>query len=280
MRRIAGSWPAIVLHYLLLTAASLLVLLPMVWAVITSLKPESLVVTRPPRWIPDQVTFENYYHVIFTSSFGRYFFLNSVIVAASTVILCLAVASHCSFASVRFSFKGRDALLLGILASGMVPGIAILVPLYLVAASLNLLNTHIALILIYAGWLSPAAVWMLRGFFESVSPDIEEAALVDGCSRLRAFYTMVLPLSVPGLAAVAVYVFIECWNEFLIATSLTSDANMRLLPVGLYQYVTTYGVEWGLLTAAVVVAALPVLILFVALQRLFIQGLTAGATKG
>jgi len=92
-----------------------------------------------------------------------------------------------------------------------------------------------------------------------------------GCSRLRAFYTIVLPLSVPGLAAVAVYVFIECWNEFLIATSLTSQADMRLLPVGLYQYVTTYGVEWGLLTAAVVVALLPVLIMFVALQRLFIQ---------
>jgi ABC-type glycerol-3-phosphate transport system permease component len=279
MRRIKASATVVVFHYLTLTAASAVVLVPIVWAMTTSLKPESLVVTRPPRWIPDQVTFQNYYHVIFTSSFGRYF-LNSLVVAATTVVLCLAVASHCSYASVRFSFKGRDTLLLGILASGMIPGIAILVPLYLVAASLGLLDTHVALVLIYAGWLTPATVWMLRGFFESVSPEIEEAALVDGCSRLRAFYTMVLPLSLPGLAAASVYVFIESWNEFLIATSLTSTADMRLLTVGLYQYVTTYGVEWGLLTAGVLVALVPVLIIFMALQRLFIQGLTAGATKG
>jgi len=270
---------AIVIHYLVLGLASAVVLVPIAWMVSTSVKDPSLVVVLPPQWLPTRATLENYQHVLFTSGFGRYF-LNSTIVAVSTVLVCLVLASHGSYASARFRFRGREPLLLAILASGMIPGIAILVPVYLVTVSLGLLNTYLALVLIYAGWLTPVALWTLRGFFETTPPDIEEAALVDGCSRLRAFYTIVLPLSLPGLGAAAIYVFIESWNEFLIATSLTTQNDMWLLPVGLYQYVTAYGVEWGLLAAAVVVSVIPVLALFLALQRLFIQGLTGGATKG
>lgn len=134
-------------------------------------------------------------------------------------------------------------------------------------------------ILVYASWLTPITTWTLRGFFERVPMEIEEAALVDGCSRLRAFYTIVVPLTLPGLAAAGVYIFLETWNEFLIAVSLTSIAEKRLLTVGLYQYVTSFGVEWGLLTAAALVALLPVLIPFLSMQKLFVSGLTAGAVK-
>ena len=162
----------------------------------------------------------------------------------------------------------------------MIPAIAILVPLYLLAVGLGLANTFIALILIYAAAQTPLALWTLRGFFERVPVEIEEAALVDGCSRLRAFYQTVLPLAAPGLAAAGMYIFIETWNEFLVAVALMTRDDKRLLTVGLYQYVTSFGVEWGLLTAASIISAVPVLLLFLSMQRLFVSGLTGGAVKG
>jgi ABC-type glycerol-3-phosphate transport system permease component len=197
-----------------------------------------------------------------------------------TVVFCLFVSAHSGYAAARFRFRGMNSLLFAILASGMVPAIAILVPLYLLAVALGIADTYLVLVLIYASWLTPITTWTLRGFFERVPSEIEEAARVDGCSRLRAFYTIVLPLTLPGLAAAGIYIFVETWNEFLVASSLTTSDRMRLLTVGLYQYVTSFGVEWGLLSAAAIIALLPVLVMFLGMQKLFVSGLTAGAVKG
>jgi multiple sugar transport system permease protein len=275
-RKLAGMIDGCV-HYALLTIAATVVLLPVAWAISTSLKPASAAMSFPPVWIPTRVTFENYTGVV-ASGFGRYF-VNSLIVTCGTILLCLFVAAHCAYATTRFAFRGKTTLLFAILASGMVPAIAILVPLYLLAVTLPIVDTYFVLTLVYASWLTPLTTWTLRGFFERVPTEIEEAALVDGCSRLRAFYTIVMPLTLPGFAAAGVYIFLETWNEFLIAVSLTSTADRRLLTVGLYQYVTSFGVEWGLLTAAALVALLPVLVPFLGMQKLFVSGLTAGAVK-
>jgi ABC-type glycerol-3-phosphate transport system permease component len=267
-----------ILHYAILALASFVVLFPVVWALSTSLKPSSEVLSFPPTWIPKAPTLENYTSVI-ASGFMRYF-VNSTVVTLGTVALCLFVAMHAAYAGARFSFRGKDGLLFAILGSGMIPGIAILIPLYLLAVGFGLADTFIALVIIYAAWQTPLAMWTLRGFFERVPVEIEEAALVDGCSRLRAFYQIVLPLAGPGLAASGIYIFIETWNEFLIAASLITSDEKRLLTVGLYQYVTSFGIEWGLLTAASVISVVPVLLLFLSMQRLFVSGLTGGAVKG
>jgi ABC-type glycerol-3-phosphate transport system permease component len=274
----ASSRLAVAFHYSVLGLASLVVLGPVLWALSTSLKPSAEVLSFPPTLVPKSPTLDNYAGV-FASGFMRYFF-NSLLVTLGTVALCLLVAAHAAYASARFSFRGKDSLLFAILGSGMIPGIAILIPLYLLAVALGIADTFLALILIYAAWQTPLAMWTLRGFFERVPSEIEEAALVDGCSRLRAFYQIVLPLAGPGLAASGIYIFIETWNEFLIAVSLISSDEKRLLTVGLYQYVTSFGIEWGLLTAASIVSVLPVLILFLGMQRLFVSGLTGGAVKG
>jgi len=276
-----GSFPSklsAIVHYAVLILASLMVLGPLAWGLSTSLKGPDEVLAFPPTWIPKRFTLENYSGAL-ASGFKGYF-LNSLLVTVGTVALSLFVAAHAAYASARLSFRGKDTLLFAILGTGMIPAIAILVPLYLLAVSLGLANTYVALILIYAAWQTPLALWTLRGFFDRVPVEIEEAGLVDGCSRLRAFYLIVMPLTAPGLAAAGIYIFIETWNEFLIAVSLITTDDKRLLTVGLYQYVTSFGVEWGLLSAASIVSVIPVLILFLSMQRLFVSGLTGGAVKG
>ncbi|MCI0528762.1 MAG: carbohydrate ABC transporter permease, partial [Nitrospira sp.] len=144
----------------------------------------------------------------------------------------------------------------------------------------GLLDTYWALILVYTAWQIPTVLWLMRGFFEAIPRELEEAALIDGCSRFQAFYRIIWPLTRPGLAAAAVIVFVNIWNEFIIALTLTTSDDKRLIPVGLYYYIGAYGIEWGKLMAAVCIALLPIIVLFVFLQRSFIKGLSSGSIKG
>ncbi len=264
--------------YAVLTATALFCLFPIAWALITSLKSESAVVAYPPRWWPDPVTVESY-RLVFRSNMPRYY-LNSILVAVSTLGVTLVLGSLGGYAAARFEFRGKRVVLFTLLATVMIPGIVVLVPLYLMANQIGLHDSYLGLVLVYSGWQVPTAVWLMRGFFEAIPKDLEEAALIDGCGPLQAFLRVVLPLTRPGLAATAMVVFIWVWNEFIIALTLTASDEMRLVPVGLYLYVSSFGVEWGPLMAAVCVALLPVIGLFVLLQRQFIQGLTSGGTKG
>jgi ABC-type glycerol-3-phosphate transport system permease component len=204
---------------------------------------------------------------------------NSTIVATLTIAATLAVAVHAGYAAARFHFAGKNQLLFLILATAMIPGICILVPVYLLMTQFNLHNTYGSLVIVYTAWQVPTAVWIMRGFFDTISSELEEAALIDGCSRLGAFYRVVLPLSQPGLAAVGILVFVYVWNDFLIAYVLTISDEKRLIQSGLYLYVTAFGVEWSKLMAASVLALLPPAVTFMLLQSRFIQGLTKGAIK-
>jgi ABC-type glycerol-3-phosphate transport system permease component len=162
----------------------------------------------------------------------------------------------------------------------MIPGIAILVPLYELAVKTDLYNTFAGLIPFYTAWNVPILVWLLKGLFESVPLELEEAAMVDGCSRWRAFYQIVLPMARPGLLSGAVMALMFTWNDFLIAFTLTISGERWLLSVGLYTYISTHGIDWGLLMAATIIALLPVVVLNFVLQRRFVDGLMAGAVKG
>jgi ABC-type glycerol-3-phosphate transport system permease component len=259
-----------------LTAACLISTFPIVWGILTSFKVNQAIFAYPPRWIPDPGTLEHYRAVM--GPIGRYM-LNSAFIAAAVILLTLVIAAHGAYAASRGDFPLKRPILLVILASMMIPGVAVLIPLYWVASKLDLFNTYTVLIVIYTAWMVPMALWFLRGFFETVPRDLEDAATMDGCSKLGTLYRIVTPLVVPGLAAVSIVVFIFVWNEFIIALSMTTSESRRVLTVGIYYYITAYGIEWGKLMAAVSLALAPILIGFFVLQRGFIQGMTAGATR-
>jgi ABC-type glycerol-3-phosphate transport system permease component len=254
-------------------------LLPVMWGLSTSLKPADQILAFPPKWLPDPATLTSYTQVWQQSNLPIYF-RNSVIVTLASLVVALIVSVHAAYAMARFRFRGKNAVMLGLLATSMIPGIAILVPLYDLSVHAKLYDTFAGLVIVYAAWNVPILVWLLRGFFESVPIELEEAARIDGCSRLRAFYKIVLPMSQPGLLAAAIMVIMFVWNDFLIAFTLTISENRRLLSVGLYTYISNYGVEWGQLTAATMIALLPVVAVFFLLQRRLVEGLMAGALKG
>jgi ABC-type glycerol-3-phosphate transport system permease component len=265
--------------YAALALAAAFVLVPLAWALSTSLKAPSDVFASPPRWIPGAIDFSNYARGLFSPRFLRYI-LNSVLVVAGAMALSVGLAVHAAYAVSRFRFRAKEALLFVIWSTVMIPGVSIIVPLYLLAVDLGIYDTLFVVILAYSAWLVPTLIWLLRGFVDSIPYELEESAFVDGCSRLKAFYVVVVPLMRPGLAAAGVLVFVTIWNDFLLAFSLTLRDENRLLQVGLYSFVTELGIEWGPLMAATIGSTIPVVIAFALLQRSFIQGLTGGAVKG
>ncbi|MFC0529921.1 carbohydrate ABC transporter permease [Phytohabitans kaempferiae] len=262
-----------------LVAAAAFAVFPLLWGLSTSLKPESTVLVTPVRWIPEQITFENYSAVLFDSQIPRNL-LNSVIVSVITVVVTLLIAVPAAYSAARYRFRGKAGLLFFILMTSMVPGIAVLVPLYYLAVKLGVYDTFFVMIVIYAAWQVPTIIWILRGFFESIPADIEEAGRVDGTSSFGAFVRLILPLAKPGIGAASIITFVYVWNDYLIASTFVSDADLRLISVGLYTYLTQYGTVWGQLTAAVMVTLLPMIIAFVLFERRLVAGLSAGASKG
>lgn len=252
---------------------------PLLWALSTALKVKTDVEVYPPHWIPHPATLANFRTVLLETSVLRQF-LNSTCVGILAVVISILIAAHAAYALARFAFPGRNGIAFAILMTSMVPEICILVPLYYLASSTGLYDTYGFLIVVYAATQVPTVMWFLRGFFEGVPRELDEAAQIDGCSRWTAFYRIILPLALPGLAAAGLLAFIFVWNDFLIAFTLTISNSHRMLAVGLYQYISQYGVSWADLMAAVVLALMPVVALFLLLQKHFVNGLTAGATKG
>lgn len=267
------------LVYAALGAALAFALLPLLWGLSTSLKAQIDVHKFPPVWIPSPPTFANYADAVFDIRFGRYLF-NTLIVVFASLVLSTALALHAAWATVRFRFAGREGILLVMWATIMVPGIAVIVPLYMASVDLGLYDTLASLVIVYSAWLVPTLVWLLRGFIAAIPYELEEAARIDGCSRIGAFWRVTMPLLRPGLLAAGVLVFVMVWNEFLIGYSLTLSDGNRMIQVGIYYFMTETGVEYGPLTAAAIASIAPIAVLYALLQRAFIQGLTGGAVKG
>lgn len=275
MRRSPRAGPEV---WTVLLLAMGFALLPILWGISTAFKDNSVAEAYPPTWWPDSPTLVNFVRVFTGSNVGRYM-LNSTFVSLCSILLTLVVSVHAGYAAARWRFIGKHGLLFFILSMGMIPGICILVPVYLLASHLGIYDSYIGLVLVYAAWQIPTAVWVMRGFLEALPRELEEAAYVDGCTRATAFYRIILPLTQPGMAAVGILVFIYVWNDFLVAYALTISDNMRLIQSGLYLYVTQSGIEWASLMAAAVTALLPPALAFILLQSRFIQGLTRGAVK-
>jgi ABC-type glycerol-3-phosphate transport system permease component len=254
-------------------------LVPLVWVVSTSIRPIEEVVVVPPRIIPKTITFRPYIDMWTAAPFVRYT-ANSVIISTLTAIIGLAFSTCAAYAFARFRFRGRDLLLILTIMAQMIPGVSILLPLFQVIRSLALLDTRTGLIIVYTGFVVPFCTWLLNGYFRSIPADLEDAGLIDGCSRLQVLYHVVLPLSAPAMVAVGVFAFLTAWNEFLFALVFTKT-HAATMPVGLRAaFSTQYYNLWNQLSAASLVFSLPPVILFIALQRHFVKGLTAGAVKG
>lgn len=266
------------LVYVALVAASAFAVLPLLWGLSTSFKSESATLSDRG-WIPSTITLENYRLVLFESKIPLYLG-NTLLVAGITVLATILIAIFGAYAAARFKFRGKTTSLFLILMTSMIPGIAILVPLYFLAVRLGLYDTYGVMVVIYTAWQIPTVIWMLKGFFESIPDSIEEAGRVDGASSFRVMMQLIFPLAVPGVAASAVISFIYVWNDFLIASTMISTDDKRLVAVGLYNYLSQYGIVWGQLTAAVSVSVIPIVIVFILMERRIVAGLSAGATKG
>jgi ABC-type glycerol-3-phosphate transport system permease component len=279
MRAKANKFFSGMVAYLVLTLAALFSVFPILWALITSLKPESQVMTYPPDFLPKTFTVENYYKVLFQSNYTTYFG-NTVLISLFSTLIGIVIATHAAYAFSRMRFRHSDKIMFLILITAMIPAVAQLTPLYVLAVRVGLYNTKMVLVLIYTAWRTPILTWLLKNFFDHSPKEIEEAAMMDGCGRVMIFYKIVLPLARPGIASVALLSAVFVWNDYLVSASFVSRDELRMMSTGIYNYVTAYGTQWGQLMSGVCMAIVPLIILFTCLQRQFMAGLSAGAVKG
>src|SRR5688500_3835293 len=279
-RRIDGwRWSGrfFLLFMLLYTAA------PMAWMMLTSIKSQFAAMTYPPEWWPSEPTLASYRNLLDPeNSVGRdflRFFWNSLIVSTLTTILAVIVAVPAAYAFSRFRFPGRRFLFFSVLLRNMFPAVIFLVPLFILMRFLGLVNTHGSLVLTYLTFGLPLAVWLLKGFYDNIPIQLEQAARIDGATRLQAFILIVMPLSVPGIIATAIYSFIGAWNEYIYAYTFLSKNEYLTLPVGIQRFFAENTTDWPGLMAASFMMSVPVVILFLVLQRSFVRALTEGAVK-
>lgn len=267
-------------RYALLVVAVVVALLPVYWMATISLKSEVDQFASPPRWLIFTPTAVHYIDAFVSRSFGRYL-VTSVLVSVLSTACAVTLGTLAAYGLARFRLPAKmdSRLSLWILSTRMFPPIVTAVPLFLMMRDLRLLNSAASLVIVYTAFNLPFVVWMMRGFFQELPRELEEAAMVDGDTRLGALFRIVLPLAAPGLAATSVFCLIMSWNEFLLALVLTQTDAAMTLPVGIAGRVTQYEIEWGVMSAAGVVAMLPILVFAMAVQRYLVRGLSLGAIK-
>jgi multiple sugar transport system permease protein len=263
----------------LLTLGAAVMVAPFAYMLSTSLKPDRLVLEVPPRFLPSHPTTANYTGAWTSNDFSRYF-LNSVIVAVATTVLTVLLASMMAFAFARFDFPGRRLLFGCLLLGLMVPTIMLLIPQFLLAKKLMLLDSLAGLVLFTAGGNLALNTFLLRSFFRDIPRELEEAMVVDGAGPWRRYWRLIMPLSRPALATVAIFTFLASWDEFTWALTIISDPDKRTLPIAIALFQGQHATSWGLVFAASVIAVLPVILIFVVFQRQFVSGLAAGGVKG
>lgn len=268
-----------ILAYTVIVIVIVFSLGPILWTVITSLKPEQDIVTSQLQYLPQNITLDNYVAIWNRSGYPR-LIGNSAIVTVITLVICMMIGTLAAYSFSRYQFRGRTTILLLYLIIRMFPVVLMIVPLWIMMRSFGLLNTHFGLGLAYTTFLLPICIWMMKGFFDAIPPELEDAARIDGCTRLSALLRVVLPLARGGLVATSVFIGIAAWNEYLFALMFTNSQNSQTWPVGLALMVGEFQLPWGALSAGGVISIIPVIILFGIVQQSLVRGLTAGAVKG
>ncbi len=264
--------------YTFLSLYLLFTVVPIYWVFVTSVKPAEEVVSFPPTLLPQTLSLEHYQFVFTKTRLGQGI-LNSLIVTGATTLVSLVAASLASYAFSRFRFRGKGAILGSVLGLYLIPPLINIIPLFLLFNKLNLLNTYWGLVLAYQALVLPLLTFMLRNYFDGIPMEIEEAALIDGCTRLGVLRRVTLPLAVPGLATAAIFAFIMAWNEFVLALHFLLKDDLKTVQLVIMEFVKLHRIDWGALTAAMVIGMTPVLVFLSFAQRYLIAGLLGGATK-
>lgn len=266
------------LFYILVAGILATVVVPFLWIFLASLQPNRELIQPSPRLWPSEIGLANYENLQQAAQYFTYL-SNSLVVALLSTLVSLVLALLAAFSVYRGRYPGRRLLLRLLLVTYVFPGVLLLIPLYQIFGRLNLIDHLLSLVMINVTFAAPFCVWLLRGFFGAIPEGIEEAAALDGAGRLRILVAIILPLTAPGLAATAVYTFVLSWTEYMFASAFIFDETKKTLPVGLGAFIAQYYVDWGILAAAAVATAAPVVICFAFIGRYFVRGLTAGAGK-
>lgn len=264
--------------YIFIIIMVFLAITPFIYVILTALKtPEQIY--DPNQIIPTYITFDNFYQVIFKSNFVRYF-LNSVFITVVTTAICMILSTMAAYGLTRYKIWGAEAIKMGVLMTRMFPGILLCVPFYIIMKNLHLIDSYVGLIMMYLSFTLPFAIWNTCAFFSTIPWELEEAAMIDGCSRVRSFFSVIIHVAKPGLFVTALLSFITSWDEYMYASIFINTTMKKTLQVGMQDFVGQYSVDWGLLMAAVVISLIPIFAFFALVQKNLVQGLSAGAVKG
>lgn len=274
-----------VFTYVAAVIVSIACIAPLAWTLFASVSPQSDIVSRPARWWPSELYLDRYVTILFdpTSTVGTAFraaFTNSLIVGGSTVIISMVISIFGAYAFTRLRFPFRRSTLMLFLSTYMLPQIALLIPLYLILSSLGMLDTRIGLILVDCSLVIPFTLWILSNYFMTVPAELEDAARVDGTTRMGALFRIILPSAKPGIFAAVMFAFLLAWDEFMYALIFTASDNSKTIPVAISEFAGRYTTDFGLVAAGGLVAALPPLIIALIFQKQIVSGLAAGSVKG
>lgn len=271
-------WFRVFTHAVLIVAC-VIALFPILRIVSVSLRPGDRLLSTSLRIIPEGATLENYYNVLFKKDFFLWLW-NSLVVSVTTAFIGLMLASTAAYGFSRWNFPGKKAGLVFLLATQMIPASMMMIPLYILAARLGFINTYRGLVLAYSVGSIPFSVWILKGYYDSIPASLEEAAMIDGATRMQTFYRIMLPLSLPGLSIAFLFNFMSAWKDFLLARIMLQKDFLFTWPLGLQQLQGQFRTSWGMFAAASIMVAIPVVALFLYTSRYLISGLTLGSVKG
>ena len=273
------SLGGLLLHYAATLLVVVFVAFPLIWMAVASVTPATELFKSPPALLPSEITLTWYRETWQASDAPRYF-LNSLVIGLSTTAVCMIIGILSAYATTRFEFPGKKLFLISALASYVFPAILLFLPLYLILNTFGLTDSLVGVIVAHIVVSFPFAVWMLRSFFLAIPRELDEAAWVDGASYMRTLVSVVLPVSMPGLFSTAIFVFVLSWNEYLFASVIAGSADNKTITVGIAEFITSFDVRWGNIMALGTIATVPVVIMFMFVQRYFLRGVLEGAVKG
>lgn len=266
------------ISYIFIWIMVFLAVMPFIYVVLTALK-SSEQIYDPDQIIPTYITLENFRQVLFQSNFVRYF-MNSIFITVMTTVICMVLSVMAAYGLTRYYIIGSEKLKMAVLMTRMFPGILLCIPFYIIMKQMQLIDSYVGLIMMYCSFTLPFAIWNTCAFFNTIPWELEEAAMIDGCGRLRSFFTVIVHVAKPGLFVTALFCFMSSWDEYMYASIFINTTLKKTIQVGMQDFVGQYSVDWGLLMSAVVISLIPLLFFFALVQKNLVDGLSSGAVKG
>ena len=266
------------ISYIFIWIMVFLAVMPFIYVILTALK-SSEQIYNPDQIIPTYITLENFRQVLFQSNFVRYF-MNSIFITVVTTAICMVLSVMAAYGLTRYYIIGSEKLKMAVLMTRMFPGILLCIPFYIIMKQILLIDSYVGLIMMYCSFTLPFAIWNTCAFFNTIPWELEEAAMIDGCGRLRSFFAVIVHVAKPGLFVTALFCFMSSWDEYMYASIFINTTLKKTIQVGMQDFVGQYSVDWGLLMSAVVISLIPLLLFFALVQKNLVDGLSSGAVKG